>query len=159
MNCYSIFASYFPTDYWRSCLALSPGGFTLDFKWWASSKDFFGRKIWQVFLGRDFFGYSKQSEDLLLCSSANKIQPIANLGSQICCGIFGGVDIWSSDFLGFLFLPPFNHPHHLKSGAPPGALWVKQGRRGIMCVRWGRRKIKRLVMCSTWNAPFASLGP
>ena len=45
---------------------------------------FLGRKIWQLFLewlvlDRDFWGYSKQSEDLwqcpCICSSANKVQP------------------------------------------------------------------------------------
>ena len=43
---------------------------------------------------------------------------------------FWGLKFWSRDFLGvslealgiffwFWFLPPFNHPHHLKSGLPP----------------------------------------
>ena len=43
---------------------------------------------------------------------------------------FWGLKFWSRDFLGvslealgiffwFWFLPPFNHPHHLKSGVPP----------------------------------------
>ena len=54
-------------------------------------------------------------------------------GSEIRHGIFWGLNFgpgifWvlfkahARDFLGFLFLPPFNHPCHLKSGvpAPPG---------------------------------------
>ena len=50
-------------------------------------------------------------------------------GSEIRHGIFWGLNIgpgifWvlfkahARDFLGFLFLPPFNHPCHLKSGVP-----------------------------------------
>lgn len=31
-----------------------------------------------------------------------------------------GVNFWSRHFLGFWFLPPFNHPCHLKSWVPPG---------------------------------------
>ena len=31
-----------------------------------------------------------------------------------------GVNYWSRDFLGFWFLPPFEHLRHLKSGVPPG---------------------------------------
>ena len=96
-NCYSIFA----TDYWKSCLALSPGALL-----WISSdgddpKIFLVGKFGKFFLLGIFLGYSKQSEDLLLHSSANKIQPIANLGSQIRRGIFLGVDIWYRDFFGF----------------------------------------------------------
>ena len=29
-----------------------------------------------------------------------------------------GLTVWSGDFLGFWFLPPFDHPRHLKSGVP-----------------------------------------
>ena len=76
-------------------------------------------KFGKFFLAGIFLGYSKQSEDLLPHSSANKIQPIANLGSQIRRGIFLGVDIWYRDFFGFRFLPLFNHSHHLKSEASP----------------------------------------
>ena len=32
---------------------------------------------------------------------------------------FLGVKFWSSDFFGFLFLPPFDHTCHLKSGVLP----------------------------------------
>ena len=32
---------------------------------------------------------------------------------------FLGDKFWSSDILGFWFLPPFDHPCHLKSGVPP----------------------------------------
>ena len=34
---------------------------------------------------------------------------------------FFGVNIWSRDFFGFCFLPPYDHPRHLKSGVPPCA--------------------------------------
>ena len=37
--------------------------------------------------------------------------------------IFGGFVERPRDFLGFRFLPPFDHPgHHLKSGVPPWGL-------------------------------------
>ena len=49
-------------------------------------------------------------------------------GSEIRHGIFGGLNfgpgifwrfVWDpSDFFGFWFLPPFDHPCHLKSGVP-----------------------------------------
>ena len=32
---------------------------------------------------------------------------------------FFRVNFWHGDFLGFWFLPPFDHPRHLKSGASP----------------------------------------
>ena len=35
---------------------------------------------------------------------------------------FLGDKFWSSDVLGFWFLPPFDHPCHLKCGVPPSGL-------------------------------------
>jgi len=49
--------------------------------------------------------------------------------------VFLGVNFWSRNFLGFVgsprdffgfwFLPPFDHPRHLKLGVPPGLWWRK----------------------------------
>ena len=43
-------------------------------------------------------------------------------GLEILHGIFWGVKFWARDFFWFLYLPPFDHPCHLKSGVPPWAL-------------------------------------
>ena len=145
MNCYSIFASYFPTDFWKSCLALSQGALL----WVSSDGDdqriFLVRKFGKFFFfwgGGGFFRVFKTIwrfvATLLPRSSANRIQPIANLGSQICHGIFGGVDIWSRDFFGFWFLHPFSHSHHLKSGAPSLGLYESNKANGALCV-WDER--------------------
>ena len=108
-------------------------------------RSFFG---WQGLI-REFWGYSKQSEDS--CSdciswphtSATKHKVTTKLvfpsyiiycfleifkarkfsmGIIFCCffwvwGFGGGgeVNFWSTDFFGFWFLPPFDHPCPLKS--------------------------------------------
>ena len=76
-------------------------------------------------------GYSKQSEDFVIVPTYPRhIVPQLNFyGSSIRHGIFWGLNfgpgiflgfVWSPrDFFGFWFLPPFNHPCHLKSRVPP----------------------------------------
>ena len=112
MNCYSIFASYFPTDFWKSCLALSQGALL----WVSSDGDdqriFLVRKFGKFFFflgggGGDFFGYSKQSEDLLpLCYRVvlqiefNQLQTWAR---KFVMGFLGGLIFGPGIFLGFDF--------------------------------------------------------
>ena len=109
MNCYSIFALYFTTDYRRSCLALSPG-FYPGFQVMGMIKGFFGRKIWQVFFWggeRDFFGYSKRSKDLLpLCCRVIlqiKFNQLQTSARKFVVGSFGGSIFGPGIFLGFDF--------------------------------------------------------
>ena len=75
------------------------GGCTPGFKWQGWLKDFWGFEIF-------YFGIFLRGKIL----------------ASICFGSlawdFLGDKFWSSDFFGFWFLAPFDHPCHLKSGVP-----------------------------------------
>ena len=73
-----------------------------DFFWVGKSGEYF---CWWIDLSRDFWGYSKQSEDLWPCSSPNKVQP--NLASEIPHGIFWGLIFGPGIFFGFCWKPWF----------------------------------------------------
>ena len=66
----------------------------------------------------DFFGYSKL---IFIFFVLYHFMLPGNFYyvSEIRHGIFWGINVWSSDFFGFWFLPPFDHHCHLKSGVPP----------------------------------------
>ena len=88
-------------------------------------------------------------------------------GSEIRHGIFwggGGLNVspgiflsfvWSPrDFLGFWFLPPFDHPCHLKSGVPPWALAVLRIIVFVQCFLFLFRRIKtKECFYLTWPVP------
>ena len=118
----------------RKCLAQGGGGGgTLDFKWQGWWKDFLGGvrfslsgffwigKFWQVF----FLGIQNQCfySSCYITSCFLEIFMTGDLAWN-----FLGVKFWSRDilrfvwsprdFLGFWFLPPFDHPCHLKFGVP-----------------------------------------
>ena len=74
-------------------------------------------------LGSNIFGYSN---NLKIRGGAYVSQKLdmkiffffGGGGLIIGPGIFGGCVGSPRDFCEFLFLPPFDHPHHLKSGVP-----------------------------------------
>ena len=111
MNCYSTFASYFPTDFWKSCLALSPGALL----WISSDEDdpriFLVGKFGNFFfwVGGDFFGYSKQSEDLLpLCCRVVlqiKFNQLQTWAHKFVVGFLGELIFGPEIFWGFDFCP------------------------------------------------------
>ena len=111
MNCYSTFASYFPTDFWKSCLALSPGALL----WISSDEDdpriFLVGKFGNFFfwVGGDFFGYSKQSEDLLpLCCRVVlqiKFNQLQTWARKFVVGVLVGLIFGPGIFWGFDFCP------------------------------------------------------
>ena len=81
----------------------------------------------RIFLGSldlstDFFGYSKLMFAFFSLLHHNVFWKFLRLGNSawdFFLGGGGGVKFWSRDFSGFWFLPPFDHPYHLKSGVPP----------------------------------------
>ena len=82
-------------------------------------------KFWQVFFGqldfsRDFFGYSKLMF-LFLCDIISSFLETF-MARKVGMEIFFGVKFWFRNIFGFWFLPPFDHPCHLKSEVPPWEL-------------------------------------
>ena len=74
--------------------------------------------FWQLDLSRDFFGHSKLVFLFFVLYQFCKFWKfLVWLGNS--AGDLLGVKFWSRDFLGLRFLPPFDHPCHLKSGVPP----------------------------------------
>ena len=120
---------------------LSKGG-TLDFKWQGWSKVLAGFEIFEfgIFFGLENFGrYFLGSliqvgisagiqNNLKIRDSSHVSRPRSSankfLWSEIQHGIFEGWNFGSGisgsrrDFFGFWFLPPFDHPYHLKSWVP-----------------------------------------
>ena len=116
-------------------------GGTLDFKWQQHLKDFsgfeifsfgmlLGRKIlvrifWgtSLILRRDFFGCSKLNGPIFVLYHLMLSGKFLWFGNSV--SDFWGIKFWCRDFFGFWFLPPFDHPCHLKSGGfppPPGSI-------------------------------------
>ena len=119
-----------------------------DFKWREWSKDFFGGLkfsilgffwvgkfckylFWWLDLSTDFLGYSKQSEDswytVVPTYPGRVVLRIKQGGKLLVRGFFFffGWGFWVAGlieairiFFWFWFLHPFDHPRHLKSGAP-----------------------------------------
>ena len=70
------------------------------------------------------------------------------LGLNFGSGILGGF-VWSTrDFLGVLFLPPFYHPCHLKSGVPPPLPTLGREPSNMFCHFCARCKIS-IILRST----------
>ena len=146
MNCYSIFASYFPTDFWKSCLALSPGALL----WISSDEDdpriFLVGKFGNFFFfflrgGGDFFGYSKQSEDLLpLCCRVVlqiKFNQLQTWARKFVVGFLGGL-IFGPGIFWVLIFAPIQSSHLLKSGVPSLGLYESNKANGALCA-WDER--------------------
>ena len=83
-------------------------------------------------VSRDFFGGIQNNLKIHGSAGATHKNSISNLffmlyhlmlsgkfyGWENQHGISLRVNFWSRDFCGFWFLPPFDHPHHLKSRVP-----------------------------------------
>ena len=100
------------------------------------------RIFWVGKFGKNFIGWLDVSRDFFLgiqnnlkihgSARATNKNSISNLffmlyhlmlsgkfyGWENQHGISLRVNFWSRDFCGFWFLPPFDHPHHLKSRVP-----------------------------------------
>ena len=71
---------------------------------------------------RIFLGSNKRERGLISAGTVwgnqNNLKIRDIYGSEIWHEIFGGLNFGPGIFFGFWFLPPFNHPSHLKSGVP-----------------------------------------
>ena len=130
MNCYSTFASYFPTDFWKSCLALSPGASFFFF--------FLG--------GGDFFGFSKQSEDLLpLCCRVVlqiKFNQLLTWARKFVVGFLVGLIFGPGIFLGFDFCPHSVIPITWNLECPPWGFMSQTRQTGHYVHEMREEKIK-----------------
>ena len=109
MNCYSIFASYFATDYWKSCLALSPGALL----WTSSDGD--DRRI---FLVEIFLGVKNNLKTCCCVVLQIKFNQLQTWACKFGVG-FWGVDIWSRDFFGVLIFAPIQSIPSLEIWSTP----------------------------------------
>ena len=119
------------------------GGGSPEFKWQWRSKDALGFEIfdfgifcrkllvsifWVAWFKQWFFWVFKTIWRFVIVPASHAAAYAHSssgyfYSSEIGYGIPWRVKFWSRDFFGFWFLPPFNHPCHLKSGVPPWA-WV-----------------------------------
>ena len=144
---------------------------TPNFKGQGWLKDFWGFEIFNVgifFFGEGvgkFWQVSSIWRFMVVPTYPCCMVPQINFyGSEIRHGIFGGVKCQSRDFfefysrprefLGFWFLPPFDHPCHLKSGVPPWALALLRIIVFVQCFLFLFRRIKtKECFYLTWPVP------
>ena len=154
MNCYSTFASYFPTDFWKSCLALSPGALL----WISSDEDdpriFLVGKFGNFFfwVGGDFFGYSKQSEDLLpLCCRVVlqiKFNQLQTWAHKFVVGFLGEL-IFGPGIFGVLIFAPIQSSPSLEIWSTPWGFMsqTRQTRHYVREMREKKSKAPCHVLC------------
>ena len=104
----------------KKVIALGNRGLTPDFKWWGWSKDYFWQvSFWVAWFKLGYFGVFKTiwRFDFWCCYFSCFLEIFKAL--KFSMGFFGGCGEIPRNFCGFRFLPPFDHPRHLKSGVPP----------------------------------------